>query len=1291
MTSSPSQPKKVPLRVRLPFSTEQEFIERYGANVTRGGIFIATRGGKPEGTALSFELVLQDGTRLMRGEGVVHRLVLDEQPGKAGMLVRFTRIDPRTLALIDQLLALRESQKPASEPELSPRSRAAEPEPPPEPAEAPRELVLGIDLGTTTCRAAVVVDGQPRLVPIGSERDAFVLPSVVAFDAAKDRVLIGSAARKHRVDHPEATVTGFKRLMGRRAQSRRLKALAGGAPWRFAPDPEGDVGVELGGRVFGIAELASHLLRELKNAAQNHLGRELHRAVLCVPAWYTDHQRTALLGAARLAGLEVLSILNEPSAVALAFGYGRGLARKRVLVYDLGGGTFDASVVEITGDDLEAVSTGGDNFLGGMDFDARLADALIGTMETSARARLLESGITVERVRDAAEVAKIKLSEEALAPVHVPFASTDDAGNPLPLHVEVERGFLESATADLVQRTCEVTQAVLDAARLSPQSLDEVLLVGGQSRAPAVRDALTHLLGRGSRALSRLFGHGEDVLDVARHLVGGRGALRPLAGAARAREAGPLAGRGAGLSHRRRGEGRRLSPGARAQHPPARPEVAHGAGRGRPARATGRAPGHRRARRRQRIPGRAHHDLRARGRAQPALRGGQRRAPAAHRQHAHRKAARRAVLHRRGLRRGAGAAAGRVAAARRRRGPALHAQRPLPRHQAPLRRPLTHLVTRARRLTEAPSPFPAFGYSRTAFVNPTGVHMPAPITDRRLSQLYASYERAARPIGKEQALDILSYLGDSARWGQVKLADALKKPGLSAEQQIALARDGITANERRDLETILDKGSVPLEAGAREFLEQVLGRTPPPAAEGLSVTGDQKHGLSGVTKAGASIEAINISTAPGGRLHLDDTMVIGTADANGRFNQARLTGEQAPREGDLIRMRARYADGSTSDWVTVKASGIEARDTRNAVVALFRVGLADAGDGKISVSNINGSRQVSEPGAQLQFTNKRTGEKTVVTLNDEGSFPAGVSLNGRPGDAFSVAASDGVNNATFTESVGNVTVPGAPPGDVDLVPDPALHRDELDSSGKPRFNKVRFTGPLFVDGVAPGDAQQGQIGDCYFPAAISAIAQSNPSALTNMIKDNGDGTYTVTFKQRDWATGQPKDVPITVDGDLYARSYGGPLYGRSANSGDPKKMELWFPLVEKAYAQWKGSYDTIGDGGHVSDVFEDVLGTEASMMGIGTWNQDRVWTQLVANVDAKKAVGAGTYGDSENGRYTNSGVYANHAYSILGYEQADGERYVVLRNPWGESEPAGNGADDGVFKLKLADFTNFER
>jgi hypothetical protein len=338
--------------------------------------------------------------------------------------------------------------------------------------------------------------------------------------------------------------------------------------------------------------------------------------------------------------------------------------------------------------------------------------------------------------------------------------------------------------------------------------------------------------------------------------------------------------------------------------------------------------------------------------------------------------------------------------------------------------------------------------------------------------------------------------------------------------------------------------------------------------------------------------------------------VIGKADANGNFSAAKLQGDMAMKEGDVIRMRARYADGTTSDWVNVKANTAETADTRNAQVAVFRIGLSTNASGSINVENINSSRPISEPGAKLQFSNVRTGEKQVVTLDGEGTFPANLQLKGKAGDTFSVAASDGINNTTFATTVGNVTVPGGT-STGDILPDPALHKDELDSAGKPKFGKVNFTGPLFIDGAKPEDVQQGQIGDCYFPASIASIARHNPDAIANLIKDNGDGTYTVTFKQKDWATGQFKDAPVKVDGDLYARSYGGALYGHSANSSDPRKMELWFPLIEKAYAQWKGSYNTIGSGGHMSDVFEDCLGVEASSMSLSWLFIPLVFTLLL--------------------------------------------------------------------------------
>lgn len=467
------------------------------------------------------------------------------------------------------------------------------------------------------------------------------------------------------------------------------------------------------------------------------------------------------------------------------------------------------------------------------------------------------------------------------------------------------------------------------------------------------------------------------------------------------------------------------------------------------------------------------------------------------------------------------------------------------------------------------------------------------IQDTRIRKLYANLEDRRRTdpsvrLDKAAALEVLAAVGDGRRRSAKKVLAELQAPGISSADQVELARKGMRDFEKRDLLHLLDAGSVPLAAETKALFEAVVDRTPVDPNAPLQILGDQRNGFSGIARPGDTIEAINLTTAPPGRLHMDEAVEIGKADASGRFNNLRVDGMQ---EGDLIRLRVKRADGTRSDFVTVRASGIGPRDTRNALVALFRINAADQGRGKVAITNINASRQVSEPGAVLQFRNVRTGEKTRVTITEEGGFPEGFSIRGRAGDQLAVAVSDGTNNKDFAvELDSRLTVSGDEQGE-DLIADPALHKDELGPDGTPLFGKKRFTGPLFKNGASPNDVQQGQIGDCYLPSAIAAVAVQNADALERMIVDNGDGTFTVTFKEKDWATGRWKDVPITVDGDLYVRAYGGPLYGSTAGPDQGERtMELWFPLIEKAYAAWKGSFDVIGRGGHSSDVMEAVLG-----------------------------------------------------------------------------------------------------
>ncbi|QRN99681.1 TIGR02266 family protein [Archangium violaceum] len=756
------EPKLLPLRIRLPYATEEDFIEKYGSNVARGGLFIATRSPKPEGTGLAFELVLADGGRLLRGEGMVVKA--QTEGARAGMTVRFVRLDAHSKALIDRILARRTETPPTSEkpradepqqaapkrgrPVISaealrkqaanpPRpaapvapkpaapdataSRAAAPVPtpaakpaakpaipatpsqngaappkhpapvptrqavppapkpaappppaavrppapieqrapvaPPEPPEAlapasvpvtasvvptvaevaapaiperpspeastrpttqdlianaildhlapedlepslispleselpvsiapaptapapaepsvvetpappvpttaepavppsareepvtetpapsapvtaepiappaaretpapteplPEELrrppspefkgrrraildvavsppvtvthpevVLGIDLGTSGARVAVHHLGRLQLITLGETPS---LPSLVAIDET-GQLLVGTAARTEAERAPRHAAHGLRRFLGLRARSPLVRALGGPLPFSIVAGPRGDASIELRGQSHLLPELAARLLRELKSAAATFLGHEATRAVLCVPAHFDDRQRAAMREAGTLAGLNVLRILNAPSAAALAFGHERGLARKRILVVELGGGGLDVSVVQLTGDDLEVITTGGDPTVGGMDFDARIAEAIASDLQAQGVPRP-EHPSDWSPLFTAAEAAKVALSEQEQVSVPLP-------GGLPPFSLDRER--LEALTADLVQRITLVVRQVLESSALTPQGLDEVLLLGGQGRSPLVRRRLEESLGVPVRA-----------------------------------------------------------------------------------------------------------------------------------------------------------------------------------------------------------------------------------------------------------------------------------------------------------------------------------------------------------------------------------------------------------------------------------------------------------------------------------------------------------------------------------------------------------------------------------------------------------------------------------------------------------------------------------------------------------------------------------------------------------------------------------------------------------------------
>lgn len=248
------------------------------------------------------------------------------------------------------------------------------------------------------------------------------------------------------------------------------------------------------------------------------------------------------------------------------------------------------------------------------------------------------------------------------------------------------------------------------------------------------------------------------------------------------------------------------------------------------------------------------------------------------------------------------------------------------------------------------------------------------------------------------------------------------------------------------------------------------------------------------------------------------------------------------------------------------------------------------------------------------------------------------------------------------------------------LPDPAVLKKH---EGQLGFTAV--DGQLFVDGARETDVLQGSIADCYMIASFSAIASARPEAIEEMIQDNGDGTFTVKFNEPSYG-GPPRQVEITVDGQLpTATGSTTPKYAKDATAG-----ELWVPILEKAFAQWKGSYDAIGAGGSPGMVMGAILGTRESYVGLYSgMDGDALYDQLKAGVDSGKAMVAATHGEDQQALYTGTNIYPWHAYAVLGVSEEMGEKFVTLRNPWGKSEPTGNGADDGIFKLKMDEFSKY--
>jgi molecular chaperone DnaK len=351
---------------------------------------------------------------------------------------------------------------------------------------------IGIDLGTTNSCAAVVDDGDPRVItyPNGAK----TIPSVFAIDKSGQR-LVGDEAKTQAAFNPTNTITAAKRLIGRSFGSKAVERMQQVFTYELVEGAESEVLVRVADQVLTLEQISAAILLRIKENAESVLGEPVDQAVITVPAYFNDRQRQAVRAAGRLAGLEVLRVLNEPTAAALAYGLGRTLDQ-RVAIYDLGGGTFDISVIDIKDKVFEVVATGGDTFLGGVDFDDRVMQWVLREFLVAHDIDLSYDRTAITRIRDAAEQAKIKLSSELAAQLHLERIATADGGVPLDLDVELTRAKLEELTGDLVERSITTCDRILQEAGATKGQIDELLIVGGQSRMPLVRSRLEDFLGR---------------------------------------------------------------------------------------------------------------------------------------------------------------------------------------------------------------------------------------------------------------------------------------------------------------------------------------------------------------------------------------------------------------------------------------------------------------------------------------------------------------------------------------------------------------------------------------------------------------------------------------------------------------------------------------------------------------------------------------------------------------------------------------------------------------------------
>ena len=358
--------------------------------------------------------------------------------------------------------------------------------------------IIGIDLGTTNSCVAVLENNKPRVIE--NNEGARTTPSIVAYG---DEILVGANAKRQAVTNPKNTIYASKRLIGRKFDEPAVQKDIDLMPYKIVKNTNGDAWVQINEEKLAPPQISAEVLKKMKKTAEDYLGYEVTQAVITVPAYFNDSQRQATKDAGQIAGLEVLRIINEPTAAALAFGVDKGDKKdKKVAVYDLGGGTFDISIIDIVNVDgdkqFEVLATNGDTFLGGEDFDQRIMDYLIEEFKKESGVDLSKDTLSLQRLKDAAEKAKIELSSSQQTEVNLPYI-TADASGPKHLNVKITRTKFESLVEELIKRSIEPCKVAIKDAGIDVSEIDDVILVGGQTRMPKVQEAVEQLFGRAPR------------------------------------------------------------------------------------------------------------------------------------------------------------------------------------------------------------------------------------------------------------------------------------------------------------------------------------------------------------------------------------------------------------------------------------------------------------------------------------------------------------------------------------------------------------------------------------------------------------------------------------------------------------------------------------------------------------------------------------------------------------------------------------------------------------------------